>query len=223
MKFKSLAALAITAVISSNASALTTIDTTGSWNGSDFIFPFGETNTATYGQTFTVGADNVMDSFTFWMEERSGAPTEFGAYVMAWDGNKATGPVLFSTGMLTTTNNGGAGGFEQFTINTGGLSLSSGSQYVAFFNASNYFDGVDGTSNMAGLSGANVYADGQFVFLNNGSNFGQVTTSNWNKDHQGAGSDLAFVMEFSGVPAPSILALMGLGLVGVGFSRRRQA
>ncbi|NJL21994.1 MAG: hypothetical protein HC895_16165 [Leptolyngbyaceae cyanobacterium SM1_3_5] len=36
-----------------------TINTTPSWNGSSSITAFGEPNTATYGQTFTVGSDNV--------------------------------------------------------------------------------------------------------------------------------------------------------------------
>jgi hypothetical protein len=211
--------------------AVSVIDTTPSWNGTDYIFSFGETDTATYGQTFTVTApETVLESFTFYLDDILDSidpdVVDFEAYVYAWDGNSATGSALFSSGPYATTNNGGAGGFEQITINTGGLSLTAGSQYVAFFNTSNLFDGENGGSHWGATGGADTYSGGAFVFLNNGSNFGALTTDNWTTDWLGTGSDLAFTMTFSDqapIPEPATMTLIGLGLAGLVVRSRRKA
>lgn len=200
--------LAVTGVASADS-----IDTTGSWDGSNAVSPFGETNTATYGQTFTVGAHTSLNSFTFFVDDDLNPDfVDFQAFVYAWDGSKITGSSLFSTGALSTTNNGGADGFEAITISTGGISLTSGAQYVAFFSASNLFDGSPGTSDW-GLTG-DVYDGGNFVFQNNGDDFGLLSVNAWNEFD----SDLAFVMDFSpsDVPEPSVLMLLSLGLLSMG-------
>ena len=91
---------------------------------------FGEPETATFGQTFTAPSVSRLASFTFWLNDIPGDDpgypgfVDFGAYVMSWDGVRANGPVLYSSGMRTTTNNHGLGpipstgesplGFERF-------------------------------------------------------------------------------------------------------------
>lgn len=201
------------------------IDTTGSWNGIDFVHNFGEFNTATYGQTFTVaGPETVLDSFTFYLDDFLNQDfVDFQAYVYAWDGSKAFGSELYSGGALSTTNNGGLGGFEAFTINTGGIDLADGLQYVAFFSASNLFDGIPGTASWGAIT-SNAYSGGKFVYLNNGNNFGSLTTTDWGHI---SSYDTAFTMNFSApvapvpVPAAAPLGLLGLGLVAA-FNRRRK-
>jgi hypothetical protein len=192
-----------------NAQA-STIDTTSTWNGTDSVIYFGEPDTATYGQTFTVGSDNVLNDFTFWLNDTS-APSTFAAYVMAWDGSKATGSILYQSGQRSTT---GAAGMEQFTFNTGGTSLASGQKYVAFLNASNFFDTVNDETEM-GLT-SDVYAGGDFVYINNSSDFSLLTTTNWNCAECGFG-DTAFTANFASasaqaVPEPS----SSLGLLAFG-------
>ena len=202
------------------AMAVPIIDTTGATLGG--VAPFGETNTATYGQTFTVtGPETRLDNFSFRLNDSVNPDfVDFAAYVYAWDGSKATGAQLFASSGLSTTNNGGADGFEQFTIDTGGLQLADGNQYVAFFSASDFFDGSFGTSSWE-LSLADAYADGNFVFNNNGDDFSLLTTTNWSAIGP---RDTWFVANFSTpVPEPGTLALLGAGLAGMVLGRRRKA
>ncbi|MGR3319062.1 MAG: hypothetical protein ACUZ8O_11365, partial [Candidatus Anammoxibacter sp.] len=161
--------------LSSVSKATALIDTTGSWAGS--ILWFGESDNAssTYGQTFTVtGSETVLDSFTFFQDDSVNPDfVDFEAYVYAWDGDRATGSSLFTSSPMSTTNNGGNDGWEIFTINTGGVTLTTGSQYVAFFTTANMFDDITGSSAWKSTGGQDVYDGGQFVFLNNGDKFGE--------------------------------------------------
>ena len=174
------------------------IETVSSWDGSRSIGSFGETNTATYGQTFTVdGPETDLDSFTFYVNDNVNPDyVDFEAYVMEWDGSKATGPILHQSAPISSTNNGGSDGFESFTIDTGGVSLTAGKQYVAFFCASNLFDGLYGTARFGGVLGS-TYTGGSFVHDNNGSNFSQLTTSTWDNTTGGSWGDLAFEIVLS--------------------------
>ncbi len=88
---------------------------------SDYWYPFGNPNTATYGELFTSpnNADHNLVSFSFYM----GTPTTpgniiTGAYIATWTGSMA-GTLLYSAGPINYDNLGN----EQITINTGGLAL----------------------------------------------------------------------------------------------------
>jgi hypothetical protein len=206
-----------------NAQAATIIDTTTSWNGIQKFGPFGENNGsgATYGQTFTVGTDNTLNSFTFFLDGSDNPDViDFAGYVMAWDGTKATGSILYESAMNSTTL---GQGFEQFTFNTGGVNLVSGQQYVAFLSASNYFDNQDGTGFM-GVIQSNVYNDGNFVLSFNENRFSELSDQSW-MDIQSY--DVAFKATFSSgvqsVPEPtSMLGLLTVGGLGLGTLKRKQ-
>ena len=211
---------------SHSAHAVTiTIDTVPSWNGSNYIHTFGEINTATYGQVVTVPAGtSYLNSFTFYLDDQLDPDfVDFHAFVHAWDGTKATGAQLYQSAAMSTTNNGGAGGFEAFTINTGGVSVTSGQQYVLYFSASLLFDGSLGRSHWGtinqGATPPDTQPGGNFVFMNNGNDLSSLTTNNWSQ-RQG---DLAFTASFSDTPAvpePSTALLVGLGLGGMAIRRR---
>jgi hypothetical protein len=204
-----------------------TIDTATTWNHTSGITPLGEPNTATYGQTFTVGADTVLQDFTFYLKSISSPDAvDFAGYVMAWNGTRATGGVLFESAPQTFA--GPTNIFTPVTINAGGLQLQSGQQYVAFFSASKFFDGSTGLATMGSSTG---YAGGSFVYYNNGSNFSLLTT-NTKWDFTGDSlTDAAFTMHLTAAAAADPLpaaplpnaAWGGLALMGVfGLSRLRR-
>lgn len=207
------------------AYAATTIDTTGSFTG-DWT-SIGNPNTATYGQTFTVGADNTLNSFSMYLDQTPQNPYDFKAYIYAWDGSKATGSALYTSGIQTFSGTN-YGNPQEFAFNTGNTGLVSGSQYVAFLSTSGLQAGKPfGTSGMpyAGSFGSDAMPGGGFVYLNNGDNFGLLTSSAWNQTGQG---DVWFKATFNavagGVPEPSTWAMMifGFGAVGGAMRTRRR-
>jgi hypothetical protein len=205
------------------------VDTTATWNGTDSIAPFGESDTATYGQTFTATAGlNQLNNFTFWLNSGSGPDAvDFAAYVMEWDAilSRATGSILFQSAQQILPFNTPA--MTPFVFNTGGLVLDASKQYIAFLSASNFFDGSFGTAN-AGYLFDDVYANGGFWFSNNGNDFGSLTSNQW-ENFVGAGvDDLAFRANFSvPVPEPSTYGVIGAaalcGMVALRRLRRKNA
>jgi outer membrane autotransporter protein len=200
----------------------TTISNTAQWNGVDGISSFGLPSDATYGQTFTAPSGaRKLSSFAFFVDDNFPPPVNFQGFVMAWDGLKATGPVLFQSGALSTTDNHGAGGFERINVTISqGVSLNPGASYVAFFSASNFLGPGD---SRVGVESSGAYPGGGFVFLNNGNNFNAVRTDNWDASFNFL--DLAFEFVFAaaaggGAPAapPVVLVVDQAAIASVLFS-----
>ncbi|MGC8712222.1 MAG: hypothetical protein ACP5RH_07495 [Leptodesmis sp.] len=137
-----------------------TYDTASSWNGLDSITPFGASPFTTIGQTFTVptNGDTVLDSFTIFLRQNSANAIGFRGYLMAWDGGKATGPVLYESSQEATFQRNV---FSPFNFVTGGINLLAGQQYVVFINASTISNNGSGS---VGLLSSNPYPGGDGFF-----------------------------------------------------------
>ena len=218
------AAVALAIGIAGPAAAQTTIGA----GGGGFIQSWGKDNTQTYGQTITTPTDNILNSFSFWLgrtstnyPDPSEPSLDFMAYVYAWDGgaSHATGPALYTSSVFTH-NATPATPFTEYTFNTGGLSLTTGSVYALFLSTS----GLAGSGRIQWEATGEEYAGGNFVFLNNGENTSAWTTDEWSV----YASDLHFEANFAGVsttvPEPStwLMLVTGLLALGVVAMRRRR-
>lgn len=183
--------------ISGMAYADTVIDTTPSWVGIP-VGLFGPSHTETYGQTVTVPlTDPVLKSWTFYMQLDTA--THFQGEVYAWNGKMATGPNLFESPVMTTTN---SNAFQAITFDTGGLALTPGDTYVLFASTSK--DARSGGGGDWGIVSGSAYTGGAFYFMNNGNHPTQWTADFW--DPGLTGFDLAFKADFdspAAVPEPS--------------------
>ena len=191
------------------------------FNGYDpYWNPFGNPNTATYGETFTAPNspnDNLVD-FGFYMAGPS-LPGNIilGGYIATWTGSHA-GTLLYSSSEVNYPNTGNA----ELVFNTGGLTLTPGASYVMFLSVSNYYGQSSGESFVSSGSG-NIPGSG-FAYYNNAGNFNELFTNNW--DASGLKPDWAVNLDFNSggapTPEPGTLALLGTGLIGaVSFMRRK--
>jgi len=194
-----------------------TIDTTGT--DEDTIYDFGAPNTATYGQTFAVsGTDTLLNSFSLYLRNRiEGAGSlDLRGYIAGWDGHKASTILYEST---TQTMNAG-GNLQEFNFSTGGLNLVAGDFYVAFLSISNL--GVQPDSRF-GMPHSSDAIPGQFVFINNGTNFSLLTGQDWFLNFIG-NKDTWFKADLSpgsSVPEPTTMLFLGFGLIGVAGIKRK--
>lgn len=215
-KMKMAAAIGFAALGFSSAASAEIINNT---TATGYASPFGSVNTATYGQTFTVGADHFMNSFSMFLNGRQGGSSlNLRGYVAGWDNNKATS-ILYTSATRTM---GTDGALTEFAFDTGALDLNVGSKYVFFISVSDL--GAQAGSLFTMPTTGNTYAGGDFVYYNNGTNFAGLTSNGWDCRECGWG-DVAFRLDLSArgaeVPEPGSFALIGLGLLGFAAARRR--
>jgi hypothetical protein len=205
-------------LLAGSAHGNTIFDTTPAWNGASVVVPFRIDANATYGQTITSPMqDTELTSFTFWVFDyypmEGDTPLKFGGYVMAWDGSKAEGPVLYTSPMQS-----GAGwGPTKYTFDTGGIQLAPGGSYVLFVSLSQFSEqGLNGSGGLGIPFNTDAYSGGMFVSSPNGTDFSALSTSDW---YAVPSWDLAFQATF--VPEPSILGLLAVGVTALLVRRRR--
>jgi hypothetical protein len=222
------AVVALAAVNPTQAGFITTLP---SWDGVQGVNSFGEPDTATYGQTITVGAtETFLTDFSFRVATDVGNISRFEAIVMEWDSvaKVAVGPILFNSGLLTNSTIGDTPYYNVVGVTTN-VQLVANKEYVLFFTTSNVFDTSNDFATFGSVSPIlplpDAYTGGSFVFNNNGNNFGSLSdpTNPWNVGYPNA-DDLAFTANLidppvNATPAPAGVVLFGLGFAGLGMFR----
>jgi hypothetical protein len=187
-----------------------TIDTTGSMTTTEY--DFGAPDTATYGETFNAtGA--TLDSFSLYLQNRNpfgggGSGTlNLRGYIATWNGSFA-GSILYESSTVTMN---AAGTLQEFSFSPN-LSLVSGQEYVAFLSISHLPTQSTSNFGMPWSGSTDVYSGGNFVYLNNGTDFSELTSQGWNCNNGGCG-DVAFKATFDAAAVPGPIA--GAGLPGL--------
>jgi hypothetical protein len=193
MKTKRTLMRALVAGTALAAAASAFADTTyDNFNGYiDFWHPFGNPNTATYGETFTAptNGDVNLQDFGFYM----GSPFLAGdillrAYIATWTGTQA-GTLLYTSADFDFANTGD----DHITFSTGGLTLTPGASYVAFLSVSELYGLSSGEAYIS--QGDPTIPGGNFVYYNNGGDFAALFNSTW--DATGLKPDWAFNATFT--------------------------
>lgn len=217
-------ALGLAAAMLAVPASAATIDTSGAYVAK--IDSFGARSTPVYGQTFTVGSDNALNSFTFFL---GGGAVNVRAYVYAWNGNRAVGGAYYASDARSFGGTTGTA-FDALRFDVGAIDLVSGGRYVAFLTTAGLTQpsGAGAWMPTAGTFGSNPYGGGDFVYANAGDSAASLLARDWDAS-AGVLGDVQFRAEFSagatsGVPEPAAWALLigGFGLTGGMLRGRRR-
>jgi hypothetical protein len=174
------------------------INTTAGWDDSRQIGMFGALPAQTVsGQSFTVPSGTpILNSFSFWLNAGGGWQPNivFSAYIMAWDGSKAVGPVLWKSAAF----NGPTSTMQRYDFKVPSLPLTPGGQYNAFLSTIEYLNQFPTNAQVLMGYVYNPYAGGRFYDFST-SDFAALSTTAWGVD-AGGDFDAAFVADFSNVP-----------------------
>ncbi len=197
---QALIAFAISTFTLSGAATAQVIDTTGSWDGQEFVYIWGSQGSI-YGQSFTAtAAENVLNDFTFYLSALDSSGVSAVAYVYAWDSaaNKVVGNALYESQIFNAPT---VAAMSPVTIDTGGITLNAGSEYAIFLKSNGSSDQSSGQYSW-GRVGTNPYAGGSFFYTYLGPST-QIEDASY---YPWIESDLAFIANF-GPAVPVITAI----------------
>ncbi len=159
------------------------IDTTVGWNGTESAAPFGDGGaTEVFGQTFVVLADApTLQRLSFWLQhspdDTSGEDLFFSVVVMAWNIDRATGPILYESQLQSITT--AQSMMTEYLVDTGGLILVPGQEYIAFLSANNGSWDATSTLIRVGFQNSDVYSEGAAWTLDSDNDLGLITSAAW--------------------------------------------
>jgi len=187
-------------------------DITVSTTHNDDIYYLGVSDTQTYGQTF-LALGSTLKSYSFNLNNFGTTDQDFGFYVGSWSGS-GVGSILFSQSLSIAAGSGDL----DFTLNPM-LALTTGSEYIAFISTSDYSQRADSLISQAGSNDS--YSDGQFLYINNGTDTSQWYGNNWSS---WTVPQSAFRATFAtgSVPAPGAVLPMVCGLIGLARRSRKR-
>jgi hypothetical protein len=177
-------AVAFAVLGSSPAAAISTYK---SWDGSQYVYPFGCPDTTTYGQVITVPkSKHTLSKFTFsWANYGATGSMVVRGEVYAWDGTKATGSAIFESSPKTIS----FGDSDFHKVSFSPTAPVTAGQYVIFATIDKDYEQCTGDYLLKwGLVDDSAYSKGTFVYQNNAGDEGQWTVTPWDT----YGGDLAF-------------------------------
>lgn len=191
-----------------------TIDTSSFTNTS--VTSWGNPDTTTYGQSFTMDTAATLQSFSFWINDYGGA-ISYVAHIFAFTGSQTIGGSLFNLAGTTA----GANAYLETTVSLGSLAVGAG-QYVALMQATSNPSKGDFRLSI----GADAYAAGSFIYQNNRGDLSRLGTHPLNDGGYTPGTDdLGFRLEYTqiaAVPLPASLPMLAAGLFGLAALARRR-
>jgi hypothetical protein len=186
--------------------------------GASYYAPFGNPNTATYGETFDAPSspDTSLQEFGFHMGV-SAAPGDIilQAYIATWTGSEA-GTLLYSSPIVDFANTGPA----LLDFHPNGISLTPGGSYVAFLSISQNYGASAGESYVE--VGNTSIPGSSFVYYNNSGNFSSLFSTTW--DETGQTPNWGFQATFTPGSVPDgglTIAMLGAAMTGLSFIRRK--
>lgn len=186
---------------------------------------FGKPNAATFGQTFKAPTGfTSLQSFSFWLQNDvtagalNASSLQFRAYIMPWDNvnGKAAGPAQYTS----ATRTGPTALSQRYDFTVPGLALTANTSYVALLSASGLFGSIANSQSLAVMETTfnSSYANGQFVFTDNGDDLGKLISTQWQftgfPDYQ-THFAATFTPAVVTVPEPSSLALLVTGFLAL--------
>jgi hypothetical protein len=196
------------------------------WDGNSSMTGFSDSgnsnvlgSTMSVGETFRINNGNALvTSIAFPVIATaplySYGPSDFQVGVIAWNGTRTTGPLLYLSDHLV----GYGAVWQNFVVNPNNLILNQGQQYLLFFTGINFLDNVTSVAAMGYVPG-NPYPDGQEFFLGwggNGIGINDLFTHDWTAQNL----DMAFAVNYQIVPEPAGTVLLGLGSALLIFRRK---